>query len=82
MLRDKPALVIPPGKPSSLITTAADPPAKAVQTFKIDAKLKDDGTLEGKIDRSVTEDDAELLLRGAFRSVPLPQWKDLVQQIS
>jgi tetratricopeptide (TPR) repeat protein len=82
VLRDKPALVIPPGKPSSLITTAADPPAKAVQTFKIDAKLKDDGTLEGKIDRSVTEDDAELLLRGAFRSVPLPQWKDLVQQIS
>ncbi|MGA8150450.1 MAG: DUF3857 domain-containing protein [Terriglobales bacterium] len=81
-LRDKPALVIPPGKPSSLITTAADPPTKAKEIFKIEGKLKDDGTLDAKIDRTSSGDDIEIVLRSAFRRVPLPQWKDLIQQIS
>ena len=44
--------------------------------------MKDDGTLDGKIERTATGDDIEVLLRSAFRHVPLPQWKDLVQQLS
>jgi TonB family protein len=81
-LRDKRALVILEDKPPTLMTTPADPPAKALQTFKINAKLDDTGTLTGKIERTVQGDDAEVLLRSAFRRVPMPQWKDLVQQIS
>ena len=82
LLRDKPALVVPEGKPATLVTTNAQPPLPALQTFTIDAKLDDSGTLKGKIERSVSGDDSEILLRTAFRRTPLPQWKDLVQQIS
>ncbi len=81
-LRDKQALVIPADKSPTLMTTPADPPLKASQTFRIQAKLNDTGTLEGKIERTIQGDDNEVLLRIAFRSVPLPQWKDLIQRIS
>ena len=82
VLRNKPALIVNPEKPSDFATTPADPPAKAEETFKIDAKLADDGTLEGKVERTTNNDDIEILLRSAFRRVPLPNWKDLVQQLS
>ena len=81
-LRDKRALVIPADKPATLVTTGADPPTLGLQTFRIEARLSDTGTLEGKIERSVSGDDSEILLRTAFRRVPMPQWKDLVQEIS
>ncbi len=81
-LRDKRALVILEDNPPTLMTTPADPPSRASQTFKISAKLEDTGTLTGKIERTVQGDDSELLLRSAFRRVPMPQWKDLMQQIS
>jgi len=81
-LRDKRALMIPEDKPVTMVTTPADPPSKASQTFKISAKLDDTGTLTGKIERTVQGDDSEVLLRSAFRRVPMPQWKDLIQQIS
>jgi tetratricopeptide (TPR) repeat protein len=80
-LRDKHALVMPQDKPI-LMTTPADPPSKASQTFKIEAKLDDTGTLTGKVERTVQGDDSEVLLRSAFRRVPMPQWKELIQQIS
>ena len=81
-LRDKQALVIPEDKLPSLGTTPADPPSRAAQAFRIDAKLNDTGTLEGKVERTIQGDDNEVLLRLAFRNVPLPQWKDLIQRIS
>ncbi len=81
-LRGKLALVISEDKPPALTMTPADPPSKASQTFKIEAKLSDTGTLEGKVERTVQGDDSEVLLRMAFRRVPMPQWKDLIQQIS
>jgi tetratricopeptide (TPR) repeat protein len=81
-LRDKQGLVIFENKSPTLTTTPADPPRKASETFRIEARLDDSGTLEGKIDRTVQGSDDELVLRMAFRSVPLPQWKDLVQRIS
>jgi tetratricopeptide (TPR) repeat protein len=81
-LRGKQALVIPEDKPPTLILTPAAPPSKASESFKIEAKLSDTGTLEGKVERTVQGDDSEVLLRLAFRRVPMPQWKDLVQQVS
>jgi hypothetical protein len=78
----KQALVIPPGKAAAFVTTPAEPTTKAVETFNIEAKLKEDGVLEGKIERSLSGDDTEVLLRTAFRRVPMPRWKDLVQQVS
>ncbi len=81
-LRGKHALVIPEDKAPTLTMTPVDPPTKASQTFKIDAKLNDSGTLEGKIERTIQGDDLEVMLRSAFRRVPMPQWKDLIQQIS
>jgi len=80
-LRDKHALVIPDDKPSELMTTPADPPFPAMQAFRMEAKLNDNGTLEGKAEHTV-RGDREVLLRAAFRAVALPQWKDLVQQVS
>lgn len=81
-LRNKPALVIFEDKPSALVNTPADPPSMGSQTFQIKAKLSNTGTLEGKIERTAQGDDSEVVLRSAFRRVPLPQWKDLIQAIS
>jgi tetratricopeptide (TPR) repeat protein len=81
-LRDKQALVIQDDKSPTLVATPVDPPSKLSQTFTIDGKLDDTGTLTGKIERTFQGDDTELLIRSAFRRVPMPQWKDLVQNIS
>jgi len=82
VLRDKSALVIPTDRAASLITSPTEPPSQGLQTFKIEAKLDDAGTLVGKIDYSISADDAEIMFRTAFRRTPLTQWKDLVQRIS
>jgi tetratricopeptide (TPR) repeat protein len=82
LLRNKRALLIPANGPATLVTTAADPSSPGLQTFRIEATLSDTGTLQGKIARSVSGDDSEILLRSAFRRVPMPQWRDLIQQIS
>ena len=55
---------------------------KASQTFVITGKLNDSGTLEGKVQTTVEGSDKAVLLRAAFRQVPMPQWKDLIQRIS
>jgi len=80
-LRDKQALVIRADN-STLITTPDSLASDVLQTFRIVAKLTDSGTLEGKVDRTLQGDDQEVLLRAAFRTVPMPQWKDLIQRIS
>lgn len=80
-LRDKQALVMSEEKSIQLVTTPADPPFPSAQAFKIDGKLSDDGTFEAKIE-STARGDNEVLMRAAFRQIPQPQWKELVQQIS
>ncbi len=80
-LRDKQALVMLGEKSSQLIPTPADPPIHSLQTFKIEGKLSDSGTLEAKVE-DTTRGDGEVALRSAFRRMPQSQWKDLVQQIS
>ncbi len=80
-LRDKQALIIPGDKPAMLVTTPANLPFPSINTFTIDGKLNGDGTLESKMDYT-SRGDSEILLQTAFRQVPQPQWKDLVQQVS
>jgi tetratricopeptide (TPR) repeat protein len=80
-LRDKHALVIPDDKESTLVISPPDPPFQALQAFRMEAKLNDNGTLEGKAEHTV-RGDREVLLRAAFRVVAFPQWKDVVQQLS
>jgi tetratricopeptide (TPR) repeat protein/transglutaminase-like putative cysteine protease len=80
-LRDKQALVIPEYKPPLLLKTPEDSPFPSSVGFQIVGKLSDSGTLEAKVERNF-RGDTEVLLRAAFRRVPQPQWKDLVQQIS
>ena len=80
-LRDKQALVMSGEKSIQLVTTPADPPFPSITAFKIEGKLSDDGTFEAKIE-DTTRGDSEVMIRAAFRKVPQPQWKDLVQQIS
>jgi tetratricopeptide (TPR) repeat protein len=80
-LRDKHGLVIWKDKAAALVSTPADLPYGMLQTFNMDAKLNEAGTLEGRADVS-SRGDSEYLLRNGFRSVPLPQWKELAQRIS
>ena len=80
-LRDKQALVMSANKSIELVATPADLPFPNTEAFKIDAKLSADGTLEAKIE-DTSQGDTEVALRAAFRQVPQPQWKDLVQRIS
>lgn len=80
-LRDKQALVMSGEKSAKLVTTIADPPFASTQSFKIDAKLNDNGTLEAKIE-DTTRGDGEVKLRAVFRQIPQPKWQELVQQIS
>jgi hypothetical protein len=80
-LRDKHALVIWTEKPAALVNTPTGLPYEATQTFNLDAKLSDAGSLEGHADLSA-RGDMEYLLRSSFRVVPLQQWKELGQRIS
>jgi Flp pilus assembly protein TadD len=80
-LRDKQVLVMAGEKSTQLVTTAGDPPFPSTETFKIEGKINDEGTFEGKA-AVTSRGDPELLTRLAFRQVPQPQWKELVQQIS
>jgi tetratricopeptide (TPR) repeat protein/transglutaminase-like putative cysteine protease len=80
-LRDKHALVVWKDKPAALVSTPPDLPYATVHKFSMDGKLNDSGTFEGHADFS-TRGDVEYFLRSGFRTVPVPQWKDLVQNIS
>jgi Tfp pilus assembly protein PilF len=80
-LRDKPALVMLGEKSSQLMSTPAEPALSNTQAFNIEGKLNDDGSFQGHI-QDTMRGDGEILIRSAFRRIPQPQWKDLVQQIS
>lgn len=82
ILLDKQTLMMPTDRAAVLVTTPPESSVRGSETFRIDALLKDNGTLEGKVERTVTGSDAEVLLRSVFRRTPVDQWKQLVQQIS
>lgn len=80
-LRGKHALVVRPDS-ASLELTPANPEFKSSQTFEMKAKLDDSGTLTGEAEWTISGSDLEVLVRSAFRSLPMPQWKDLAQRLS
>ena len=69
-LRDKHALVIWKDKAAALLRTPVDLPYEAIQTFNMDAKLNDAGTLEGNVEFSARGDLA-LRRNHAGRRAPL-----------
>jgi tetratricopeptide (TPR) repeat protein/transglutaminase-like putative cysteine protease len=81
-LRDKHALVVLRDKPAQLMMTPSLSSLKSLEVFRMDAKLSDTGVLDGKAAYSESGSDGELVLRSAFRLMPQPKWKDLLQQIS
>jgi len=80
-LRDKPALVIPSGKPPVLMTTPANPPFPQLQEFSAKGKLGSDGTFTGHVEQEY-HGDAEVAARMLFRQVAQSQWKEAAQGIS
>jgi len=80
-LRDKQALVMPTGKPASLLTTPANPPFPQEQRFTITAKLGSDGVLKGHIQQKY-RGDSEVVLRTLLRQTPQSNWKELFQRLS
>jgi Transglutaminase-like superfamily/Domain of Unknown Function with PDB structure (DUF3857) len=80
-LRGKRALVVRADS-ASLEVTPANPELKSSQTFEMKAKLDDSGTLTGEAERTISGSDLEVFMRSAFRSLAMPQWKDLAQRFS
>ena len=80
-LRDKHALLVFNDKPASLVVTPAEVPYPFSDNFQMDASLDDHGTLTGNA-QLLTRGDLEFLLRSAFRATPMPQWKELAQNVS
>lgn len=78
-LRDKPALVMSGEKSAQLINTPADPPFTSSQAFKLEGKLRDDGSFEAHV-QDTSRGDAEFMIHSAFRRIPQPQWRDLVSK--
>jgi len=73
VLRDKPALVIPPTGNASLERTPADTPFPFVDRFEAVGTLKKDGELSGQVnitDRS----DSEILVRSLALGLAPAQW--------
>ncbi len=81
-LRDKDALVMEGEKSIRLAKTPADPLTPAHEKFEVDGKLDEKGNFDAKINYTARGGDNEVYMRSAFRQVPQPQWKDLVQGIS
>lgn len=81
-LRGKRALLITGNSPATLVTTPGDSDSQSFQSFDMHAKLDDSGTLTGDAQRQLSGSDLEVFLRAGFRSLPMPEWKDLVQRLS
>ena len=79
--RDRQALVIPPNASAKLVTTPADSPYLNRETFRMDASIDSQGTLDGKT-RLEERGDPEVLVRLAYRNTPQNQWKELTQEIA
>ena len=67
-LRDRKALVIPTGKPATLMETEPQPPFRSLQSFTADAKLNADGTLTAKVQQSARGDAEVMYLWGSEHS--------------
>ena len=79
-LRNKSALVVVNGGSARLVKTTANPPGANGETFRAEAALDGNGTLESK-SRWDTGGDYEFGIRSVFRGTSESQWTELVQQI-
>jgi tetratricopeptide (TPR) repeat protein len=79
-IRDKQALVIVGGDTARLVKTPANAPSANLDSFKMDATLDSQGTLEGKA-RIESQGDTEVALRLAFRGTSESRWNELAQNI-
>ncbi len=80
-LRGKQALVVDESG-GRFVGTPEDTPQQGAEHFKLDGTLKDDGALDAQVEISDHNDDAELVLRLAFRRAGEPEWQNLVQRLS
>lgn len=80
-LRNRSALVMPPGKPATLVRTPAEPPFRSLETFRIDGTLDSQGTLQAKF-RVTLRGDREILYRDAFLALSPQQQLRFVQSVS
>lgn len=80
-LRDKHALVLWDDKPATLVLTPVVSTFTAKQSFNMEARLDNSGTLTGSTELTM-RGDLEFVFRSAFRVTPMPQWKELTQRIS
>jgi len=81
VLRDKQALVIPPGGTPHLEKTPADPPLLNRQFSAIDGRVNEFGKLRAHVQYEL-RGDTELYMRILFRRVPRNKWTDFVKQLN
>ncbi len=79
-LRDKQALVIPPGGTPELVRTPANLPFESFDRSRIDGAVNETGKLKAHIDISA-RGDAELGMRYGLRQIPNNKWKDVFEMM-
>jgi len=72
-LRDRKALVIPANAEPAVMTTPEALPFPADETIDLEAELRADGTLAGRLDVFV-RGDSEVLLKTAFKDIAPAEW--------
>ncbi|HEY3885768.1 MAG TPA: DUF3857 domain-containing protein, partial [Vicinamibacterales bacterium] len=80
VLRHKQALLAETGDGSHLVETPSDPPMRGLSSIALDGTVDGSGRLSAKVTFSF-RGDPELTMRAAFRALPEPQWKRLLEQI-
>ncbi len=73
LLRDRKALVIPANAEPAVMTTPEALPFPADETIDLEAELRADGTLAGRLDVFV-RGDSEVLLKTAFKDIAPAEW--------
>jgi hypothetical protein len=77
-IRQKQALVIPPGGVPHLEETPADPPMRDTEVQEISGKVDESGKLEAHVTDTL-RGDSELRARMIFRSFATAKWQTLVE---
>jgi len=80
-LRNKLALVIPPGGMPRLEQTPADTPMPDREVSEVEGKVNAIGKLEAHVHYTF-QGDEELMLRSVFRRVPEAQWQRVVENVN
>lgn len=79
-LRDKQALLMPPGLPAELQKTPMDPPFMPATTLVVDGQVDSFGRLSAKLSVSDNGDFA-VIMRTALRLVPQDKWPKMAERL-